>query len=160
MKLAIRLILGVMVTLALVVGSACGASTSSSSSSSTSNSSPQPSTAPGGVKLDPQVSMPSGFPFDVPIYPGARLVFAGNSISNGTTTWSMTWQTVDSVDKVQAFYTAKLAQGDWTISFSGSSNGSYSAIFNRKSNSNVGGIMGVGTNVGITEMSLVLTNGA
>lgn len=156
MQFAVRLILGVMLTLALVVGSACGASTSSS----TSNPSPQVSTALGGVKLDPQVSMPSGFPSDVPIYPGARLVSASTFASNGTSTWSMTWQTVDSVDKVQAFYTAKLAQGDWTLSFSGSSNGSFSALFNRKSNSNVGGIMGVGTNVGITEITVELTNGA
>lgn len=156
MKFVRRLILGVILTLALVVGPACGASTSSS----TSNPSPQSSTAPvGGVKLDPQVAVPSGFPSDMPIYPGARLTSAGNFTSNGTTSWSMVWQTLDSVDKVQAFYTAKLAQGDWAISFSGSQNGSYSAIFNRKSNSNVGGILAVGVNIGITEVTLELTNG-
>lgn len=103
--------------------------------------------------------MPSGFPSDLPIYPGARLTAAGSFNSNGTTTWSMAWETVDSVDKVQAFYTAHLAQGDWTLSFSGSSNGAFSAIFNRKSSSNVGGILGVGATTGFTTITLALTNG-
>jgi hypothetical protein len=158
MKFALRLVLGAIVTLALVLGSACGASTSSSST--TSNSSPKVSgSSAGGGTLDPQVSMPSGFPSDVPIYPGARLTSAGSFTSNGTTTWGMEWETLDSVDKVQAFYTAKLALGDWTLSFSGSTNGAFSAIFNRKSSSNVGGILGVDGSTGITKISLALTNG-
>ncbi len=156
MKFALRVILGVILTLALVVGPACGASTSSP----TSNSSPKASSSSAsGGNFDPQVPMPNGFASDFPIYPGARLISASNITSNGTSTWSMAWQTVDSVDKAQAFYTAQLAHGDWTLSFSGSSNGSFSVIFNRKSNSNVGGILAVGTNIGITEITLVLTNG-
>lgn len=154
MKIVVRLILGVILTLALVVGSACGGSTSSS----TSNSSPKAS-GTGGGNLDPQVSLPINFPSDFPVYAGARLVSAGTFTSNGTSTWSMDWETSDSVDKVQAFYTAKLAEGDWAISFSGGSNGAFSAIFNRKSNSSVGGILGVGVTTGITTINLALTNG-
>ncbi len=101
--------------------------------------------------------MPSGFPSDFPIYTGARLTSASNFGSNGTTTWGMEWESVDSVDKVQAFYTAKLNQGDWTLSFSGSTNG-FSAIFNRKSNSKVGGILGLDRSTGIIKISLALTN--
>ena len=104
--------------------------------------------------------MPSGFPADFPIYPGARLTSATTSTSNGATDWGMEWETLDGVDKVQAFYAAKLAQGDWTLSFSGSTNGNYSAIFVRKSSSTAGGILGVDTSSGITKISLVLTNGA
>ena len=156
MKFASRATLTVIFTLALMAGSACGASTSSS----TSNASPKASsTSTGGGTLDVQVSMPAGFPSDVPIYPGARLTSAGSFNSNGTTTWGMEWETLDSVDKVQTFYTGKLAQGDWTLSFSGSSNGNFSAIFNRKSSSNVGGILGVDGSSGITKISLALTNG-
>jgi hypothetical protein len=159
MKLVMRLILGVTLTLAVLVGSACGASTSSSTSSSTSNSSPNVSSSSAGAgHLDPQVSMPAGFPSDVPIYTGARLTSSGSFTSNGATTWGMEWETADGVDKVQAFYTAKLNQGDWTLSFSGSTNGAFSAIFNRKTNSKVGGILGVDGSSGITKISLALTN--
>ena len=103
--------------------------------------------------------MPSTFPSDVPIYTGARLTSAINFGSNGTTTWGMEWQTVDGVDKVQAFYTAKLAMGDWSLSFPTSANGAFSATFNRKSNSKVGGILGIDGSSGITKISLALTNG-
>jgi hypothetical protein len=113
----------------------------------------------GVVNLDPQVPMPSTFPSDVPIYSGARLTSAINFGSNGTTTWGMEWETVDGVDKVQAFYTAKLAEGDWSLSFPTNANGAFSATFNRKSNSKVGGILGIDTSSGITKISLALTNG-
>lgn len=103
--------------------------------------------------------MPSTFPSDVPIYSGARLTSAINFGSNGTTTWGMEWQTLDGVDKVQAFYTAKLATGDWSLSFPTSGNGAFSATFNRKSNSKVGGILGIDGSSGITKISLALTNG-
>jgi hypothetical protein len=111
------------------------------------------------VSLDPEVPMPSTFPSDVPIYSGARLTSAINFGSNGTTTWGMEWQTLDGVDKVQAFYTAKLAQGDWSVSFPNNANGAFSATFNRKSNSKVGGILGIDRSSGITKISLALTNG-
>jgi hypothetical protein len=71
----------------------------------------------------------------------------------------MEWQTLDGVDKVQAFYTAKLATGDWSLSFPTSANGVFSATFNRKSNSKVGGILGIDGSSGITKISLALTNG-
>jgi hypothetical protein len=87
--------------------------------------------------------MPAGFPADVPIYTGARLTSAANFASNGQTTWGLEWETFDSVDKVTAFYTGKLDQGDWTVTFSGTANGAFSAVFARKSNSKVGGILGV-----------------
>jgi hypothetical protein len=103
--------------------------------------------------------MPAGFPSDIPIYSGARLTSASNFSSAGTTTWGMEWETTDAVDKVQAFYTAKLAQGDFTLSFSGSTNGAFSAIFTRKSNSKVGGILGVDGSSGFTRITLALTNG-
>lgn len=113
----------------------------------------------GGASLDPQVPLPSTFPSDVPIYSGARLTSAINYGSNGTTTWGMEWQTLDGVDKVQAFYTAKLAAGDWSLSFPTIANGAFSATFNRKSNSKVGGILGIEGASGITKISLALTNG-
>src|ERR1700682_2015615 len=109
--------------------------------------------------LDPEVAMPSTFPSDVPTYPGARLTSAINFGSNGTTTWGMEWETLDGVDTVQAFYTARLGQGDWSLSFPTATNGAFSATFNRKSNSKVGGILGIDGSSGITKISLALTNG-
>jgi hypothetical protein len=146
--------------LVLLFGAALAASACASTPTS---SAPTPASGSrvGGadVSLDPEVPMPSTFPSDVPIYSGARLTSAINFGSNGTTTWGMEWQTLDGVDKVQAFYTAKLAQGDWSVSFPNNANGAFSATFNRKSNSKVGGILGIDRSSGITKISLALTNG-
>jgi len=103
--------------------------------------------------------MPAGFPADVPIYTGARLTSAANFNSNGQSTWGVEWETFDSVDKVTAFYTAKLSQGDWTTTFAGQANGAFSAIFTRKSDSKVEGILGVDGSSGVTKISLALAGG-
>ena len=100
--------------------------------------------------------MPAGFPADVPVYTGARLTSAAAFTSNGQATWGMEWETFDSVAMVTAFYTAKLNQGDWTLTFSGGANGAFSAVFARKSNSRVGGILGVDGSSGLTKISLAL----
>jgi hypothetical protein len=103
--------------------------------------------------------MPAGFPADVPIYAGARLTSAAHFTSNGQATWGMEWETFDSVDKVTAFFTAKLNQGDWTLTFSGAANGAFSAVFARRSNPKVGGILGVDGTFGVTKISLALAGG-
>ena len=114
----------------------------------------------GSSPLNPAVAMPSGFPSDVPIYPGSRLTAGASFSSSGQTTWGMEWETLDSVDKVQAFYSNKFAQGDWTISFKGTANGSFSAIFARKSNAKDGGLVGAGSAGGVTTITLSLVNAA
>jgi hypothetical protein len=102
--------------------------------------------------------MPKGFPADVPIYTGARLTAAATFSANGQTTWGMEWETMDGVDKVKAFYSSKLAQGDWNIQFSGSANNSFSAVFNRKSSSSFAGILGADASSGVTKISLSLAS--
>ena len=102
--------------------------------------------------------MPSGFPTDVPIYPGSRLTAGATFSSSGQTTWGMEWETVDDVGKVQAFYTSKFNQGDWTLSFSGGSGGAFSAVFARKSNSKSGGLVGAAAVNGVTTITLSLVN--
>ena len=140
----------------LGTGAACGgASTSSAASGSRQASSPKAT-----PKLDPAVSIPSGFPADVPIYPGARLTAAASFTGTGQTTWGMNWETSDSVAKVQAFYASKLSQGDWNISFSGNTGASFSASFNRKSNSKFGGILSADGSSGVTRISMSLANAA
>jgi hypothetical protein len=103
--------------------------------------------------------MPSGFPPDVPIYPGARLTAAGSFTSSGQpTAWGMEWETLDSVDKVQAFYSSKLSQGDWTIDFSGSTGSKFAATFKRKSNPKSTGAIGVDGSSGVTRISMSLSS--
>ena len=102
--------------------------------------------------------MPDGFPADVPIYPGARLTAAAKFTSSTQATWGMNWETLDSVDKVQAFYSTKLSQGDWSIQFKGSSNASFAATFSRKSNPKSSGIIGADGNSGVTKISLSLVS--
>ena len=100
--------------------------------------------------------MPNGFPADVPIYPGARLTAGAAYTANGQTTWGMEWETLDTVDKIQAFYSSKLSQGDWNISFSGTASGAFSAVFNRKSNSKFAGLLAVDVSAGVTKITLSL----
>ena len=102
--------------------------------------------------------MPNNFPTDVPIYTGARLTAAATFSANGQTTWGMEWETLDGIDKVQAFYAGKLSQGDWNIQFSGTSNGAFSAIFKRKSNSSFAGILGADASSGVTKISMSLAS--
>ncbi len=153
MRSATRALPAVFLALAILVAAGCGGTTSTSS-----RSTPSAKSSPGG-KLDPAVAMPAGFPSNFPIYPGARLTQAGNFTSNGKTTWALEWETLDTVDKVQAFYADKLNKDPWTISFSGSSNGQYSAVFAPKKNSNAGGILGVSSTFGVTKISLALVPG-
>jgi hypothetical protein len=107
-------------------------------------------------KLDTAVPTPAAFPPDVPVYTGARLTAGAAFTANGVTTWGMEWETLDTVDKVQAFYKSKLSQGDWTVQFSGSANGQFSATFSRKSNSKFAGILGADGSSGVTKISMSL----
>jgi hypothetical protein len=100
--------------------------------------------------------MPAGFPSDVPIYTGARLTAGAAFAANGQTTWGMEWETLDSVDKVQAFYAGKLSQGDWTVQISTVASGAFSATFSRKSNSKFAGILGADGTSGVTKISMSL----
>lgn len=103
--------------------------------------------------------MPAGFPADVPIYPGARLTAAAMFSSGGQGTWGMEWETMDIVDKVQAFYVARLGQGDWKVTFSGAAGGSFSAVFTRKSDAKVQAFLGADGTSGVTKISLALGGG-
>jgi len=159
MKPSVRLSAAFLIALMLA---ACGGGSSNTASSSR-KASPIAKTSPspgGSSKLDPAVPMPVNFPADVPIYPGARLTAAATFSANGQTTWGMEWETLDGIDKVQAFYSSKLSQGDWNIQFSGTANGSFSAIFNRKSSTNFAGILGADASSGVTKISLSLATAA
>src|SRR5258708_29672917 len=122
MRFAIRGAAALFLIVALVGASACRLP--GSPSGSTASSTRQASVAPSPVgPLDAAVPTPPAFPADVPVYPCARLTAGAAFSADGVTTWCMEWETLDSVDKVKAFYTNKLAQGDWTIQFNGGVNG-------------------------------------
>jgi hypothetical protein len=106
--------------------------------------------------LDAAVPTPAGFPADVPVYTGARLTAGAAFSANGVTTWGMEWETLDSVDKVKAFYTSKLGQGDWTVQFTGAGTGTFAATFSRRSNSKFAGILGADGSSGVTKISMSL----
>jgi hypothetical protein len=154
-KYALRVALAVVLMVVVGAASACGGSASSKASGAR-QASPSPKVTPSPSKLDPEVAMPDGFPADVPIYPGARLTAAAKFTSGSQTTWGMNWETLDGLDKVQAFYSTKLSQGDWSIQFKGSSNASFAATFSRKSNPKSSGILGADGSSGVTKISLSL----
>jgi hypothetical protein len=145
----------------LGTGAACGGSngTAATSSRLASPGPTAPASLAGPSKLDAEVPMPKGFPPDVPIYPGARLTAAGSFTSAGQpTTWGMEWETLDSVDNVQAFYSSKLSQGDWTVEFSGSTGAKFAANFKRKSNPKSTGGIGADGSSGVTKISMSLVS--
>jgi hypothetical protein len=156
LRFALRSAAAVSFAVIVLGGPACR---SLGGSAAAASPSPSPSTKAAPTvasKLDAAVPTPAGFPTDVPIYPGARLTAGAAFAANGQTTWGMEWETLDTVDKVQAFYQSKLSQGDWTVQFTGSANGQFSATFGRKSNSKFAGILGADGSSGVTKISMSL----
>jgi hypothetical protein len=147
----------VLIAMVAVIGSACGGKAASSGTTSSSRvisiSSPA---AHGNGKLDPAVQMPARFPSDFPVYPGARLTQASEVTANGQTTYGMQWETLDGVETVGGFYAEKLSQGDWMLTYNGSANAVFSAIFSRKSNQKDAGILGVELANGVTHVTAAL----
>jgi hypothetical protein len=141
----------------LVGASSCRIPGSAAAGTPQPSSSSKAAPSPAGP-LDAQVPVPSGFPPDIPIYTGARLTASAAFTANGQTTWGMEWETLDTVDKVQAFYASKLSQGDWTIQISGVAKGSFSGTFSRKSNSKFAGMLGADGTSGVTKISLSLVS--
>jgi hypothetical protein len=155
MRRALRAAAVLFFMVILVAASACQIPGTSTGSNSRAASSARVTPPPAGP-LDAAVPTPAAFPADVPVYPGARLTAGAAFSANGVTTWGMEWETLDSVDKVKAFYTSKLGQGDWTIQFSGGANGTFSATFSRKSNSKFAGILGADGSSGVTKIAMSL----
>jgi hypothetical protein len=143
-----RVSLEVLIAFIVITGSACGAAGTSSTPS------PVISSSSSDGKLDPAVATPNGFPSDFPVYPGARLTRANEATSNGQATWGMEWETPDGVDAVQSFYTTKLKQGDWTLTYSSSASAGFSAIFTRKSNQSDAGLLTVEQQTNATHIDL------
>jgi hypothetical protein len=159
LKFALRAATALFLVGILVDASACRLP--SSSSGSPASSARQASVTPSPVgPLDAAVPAPAGFPTDVPVYTGARLTAGAAFSANGVSTWGMEWETLDSADKVKAFYTSKLGQGDWTIQLTGGANGTFAATFSRKSNSKFAGILGVDGSSGVTKISMSLAGAA
>ena len=139
----------------LVAASSCRIPGTAATTTPQPTSSAKAAPSPTGP-LDAPVPTPAGFPADIPIYTGARLTAGASFSANGQTAWGMEWETLDTVDKVQAFYTSKLAQGDWTIKVTAGAAGSFSATFGRKSSSKVTGVLGADGSSGVTKISMSL----
>lgn len=115
-----------------------------------------PSATPATRKLDAAVTRPTGFPADFPVYPGARLTAASQVLANSQTTWGVEWETLDGADAVRAFYEDKLSEGDWSVTYNGSTKAGYSAIISRRSNQKDAGILTVEPEAGVTHIALAL----
>ena len=101
--------------------------------------------------------MPPGFPSDFPTYPGAQLTAACTAPGNGSTQWTVQWQTTDKLDVVQAFYVKALDKNDWTLlGYSGDVGTRFTANFARNSNAKVTGTLNVTNLTGPTILALAL----
>lgn len=70
-----------------------------------------------GAKVDiGSGKVPDNFPKDFPLYPGAKVTSALSGAQSGKNNgfW-LTLTTLDSVDKVSAFYKAQFATNGWTV---------------------------------------------
>jgi hypothetical protein len=102
--------------------------------------------------------MPSGFPADFPIYPGARLTKGADFPAGGSTIWGLEWQTVDRPSKVQPFFIGRLNAGDWVLlTSSGTADTPFSANFTRASDVRVTGTLRVAASATVTKISLLMT---
>ena len=101
--------------------------------------------------------MPAGFPADFPIYSGAQLTTACSVPANGSTKWTVEWQTTAKLDAVQAFYVNALGKNDWNLlGYSGDVGTRFTANFARNSNSKVTGTLNVTNSSGPTKIALDL----
>lgn len=102
--------------------------------------------------------MPAGFPADFPIYAGAQLTAACTVPGNGSTQWTVDWQTTGTLNTVQEYYVSALDKNDWVLlAYSGDINTRFSATFQRNSNANVNGSLNVTSSTGPTKIDLTLT---
>jgi hypothetical protein len=150
---ALRVLAIAAVFMAAACSTSGGTTGTTPSGSPVANPSNQPANTPTPRPpngLDPEVPMPSDFPADIPIYPGARLT----SASHSGVRWSMVWETLDSGDNVVPFYGLKLQQQDWTVTLGSGSDGLYNWTFHRVSDSNAGGSVVVDATSGVTKISM------
>ncbi len=148
-----------LLIVAFVLTSACSQSGTGASSPARVSGTPAgtPLARASGL-LDAQVPMPPNFPTDVPIYPGARLTAGAPFASSGEVAWGMEWETLDKIDKVAAYYSAKFSQGDWTFSMGAGTATTFTATVTRKSNSHFTGTLGGDSSSGVTKILLSLVS--
>src|SRR3989475_12131457 len=101
--------------LVLLAGCTSGGGSAGGSPSTTLSPEPSPLARPSG-QLDAEVSMPPGFPSDVPIYTKARLAASASFVSTGRVSRGVEGATLESVARAKTVYSVKLKQDDWAIS--------------------------------------------
>lgn len=152
-------VLRALLIVAFVLTSACSQPSGSASSPARVSGTPAgtPLARASGL-LDAQVAMPPNFPADVPIYPGARLTAGASFASTGQVSWGMEWETMDSLNKVAAYYTRQFQQGDWTFKVDSSTATDFSTTVTRKSNSHFTGTLAADSTSGVTKILLSLVS--
>jgi hypothetical protein len=131
------------------------------SPSATASKATGPKLAKANGSLDAQVAMPSDFPTDMPVYPGARLTAGASFISAGELTWGVEWESADAAGKVVAYYLNQFNKGgDWMFSTTNSGNGFLDGTITRKTDPLVKGTLAVTDDQTVTMISLSLVSSA
>ena len=151
--------IGQLITSLLVVATLAVALIAGSPPSPTIASSNIANLEQAAAELDPAVSLPGSLPSDFPVYPGARPTEQVVLTAKRSTSWVITWETLDSIVFVRAYYSDSLKSGDWTIKHEGTTGGIYSAVFTRTSSARFGGLMSIDdtSRAGVVTISVVLT---
>src|SRR3989475_9304261 len=119
--------------LVLLAGCTSGGGSAGSSPSTTLSPEPSPLARPSG-QLDAEVSMPPGFPSDVPIYTKARLTAGGSFLSNGQVSGGEEREPRASAAEARRQYQGKLQQHGLTHSVTNSGSNTLHAAFSWHSN--------------------------
>jgi len=111
-------------------------------------------TEKGDLTINSGGALPSSFPKDFPIYPGAKLTgsfsASGDEDSTGV---SVVWETGDDPAKVGAYYKTQLVASGYTIVTEYMQDDSTTLTFEK---GNTSGFMGVGGDEGKTAISVTM----
>lgn len=117
----------------------------------------------GGGDVDIEVgnaTLPDDFPKEFPIYEGAKVTFtltgSGGS-GQGGDTWTVSWETKDSVEKVTKFYQDNLSKNQWTVSATSTDSTGASFFIDRDFGSrSIGGLVTITREDDVTAITAII----
>jgi hypothetical protein len=108
------------------------------------------------VKVTSGGKLPSDFPSDFPVYPGADYQGGAQTTQQGVNGFYATWQTGDSVDKVKSYYEGQFSSGPWKTTASVNTGGANSLAVQRKDDANSVGYVTITEVSGKTQIGVIV----
>lgn len=113
------------------------------------------------VKITSEAEIPEGFPKSVPMYDGAKIVHAHSStLGEEGTTYNVTAETNDSLDKVDDFYSSEFSSENGWKNMSRTASGEYVRVMTANESKDLVVILGITPDdkTGKTEITIITRN--